>query len=596
MSTHHESGEDAIGDVYDVVVAGSGAGALAAAITAAHNGLTVLVLEKEALFGGTTARSGGVLWVPCNPKSRDLGIKDTIEDARTYMAHEAGASFDPARVDAFLENGPRMVEFFERETVMQFVAVPEFSDYHPDAPGGRPGGRSILAAPFDAGQLGDDVKRLRPPLREITFVGMMFNASKEIAHFFNFTRSLTSAVYVAKRLMQHAREMLVHGRAQRLTNGNALAARLAKSAFDAGVKIVTSAPVIKLQLEQGVVTGVEFTHSGKARNVRARKGVVLATGGFPQDPVLRKRLFPHAPTGMEHWSPAPPGNTGDGWRLAESVGGATDDTLPNAAAWIPVSVVPRGKGPDGVFPHLIDRYKPGVIAVGNNGKRFINEAHSYHDFGQAMQKLGKQQGETSAWLICDHRALRRYGLGFVKPFPLPLFPYLRSGYLIRGRTVALLAQRTGIDATGLEATIAEFNRHASHGEDPGFGKGSTAYNRYLGDPGHKPNPCVAPLATGPWYAIKMVPGDLGTFAGIRTDASSRVVDDAGQPVVGLYAVGNDAASVMGGAYPGGGITLGPAMTFGYIAGLHLAAGDRSVASLQVESVPPTVVQGKTAAV
>jgi succinate dehydrogenase/fumarate reductase flavoprotein subunit len=585
-----------IADVYDVVVAGSGAGALATAITAAHSGLEVLVLEKEALFGGTTARSGGVLWVPCNPKSRELGIEDTLEDARRYMAHEAGAHFDAARVDAFLKNGPRMVEFFERETVMQFVAVPEFSDYHPDAPGGRPGGRSILAAPFDAGELGDDIKRLRPPLREITFVGMMFNASKEIAHFFNFTRSLTSAVYVAKRLLQHAREMIVHGRAQRLTNGNALAARLAKSTFDAGVKIVTSAPVQKLQFEKGAVTGVQFTLDGKNRTVRARKGVVLATGGFPQDPALRQRLFPHAPTGQEHWSPAPPGNTGDGWRLAESVGGATNDTLPNSAAWIPVSVVPRGKGPNGVFPHLIDRYKPGVIAVGHNGKRFINEAHSYHDFGQAMQKLGKHQGETSAWLICDHRALRRYGLGFVKPFPLPLFPYLRSGYLMRGRTLAELAQCTGIDATGLETTIAEFNRHAIRGEDPEFGKGSTAYNRYLGDASHQPNPCVAPLATGPWYAIKMVPGDLGTFAGIRTDASSRVVDADERPVEGLYAVGNDASSVMGGAYPGGGITLGPAMTFGYLAGLHLAAGDLTIKTSLAAALPPREALPQTVAV
>ena len=574
-----------IAEVYDVVVAGSGAGALAAAVTAACSGLQVLVLEKEEVFGGTTARSGGVIWVPCNPKSKALGIDDTIEAARTYMASEAGAHFDAARVDAFLENGPRMVAFFERETVMQFVAVPEFPDYHPDAPGGRSGGRSILAAPFDAGELGAEAKRLRPPLREITFVGMMFNASQEISHFFNFTRSLTSAVYVARRLMQHAREMLVHGRAQRLTNGNALAARLAKSAFDAGVRIVTSAPVRALQTEDGVVCGVEFALDGKMHKVRARNGVVLATGGFPQDPELRSRLFPHAPTGQEHWSPAPPGNTGDGWRLAESAGGATNDKLPNAAAWIPVSVVPRSKGPDGVFPHLIDRYKPGVIAVGHDGKRFVNEAHSYHDVGQAMQKIGRHQGEASAWLICDHRALRRYGLGFVKPFPLPLWPHLRSGYLLRGKTLAELAGHTGIDASNLEATVADFNRHAEQGRDPEFGKGETAYNRFLGDSAHRPNPCVAPLSSGPWYAIKMVLGDLGTFAGIRTDASSRVVDAAGRPVAGLYAVGNDADSVMGGAYPGGGITLGPAMTFGYLAGLHLAAAGSRAAEA---SRPPQV--------
>lgn len=571
---------------YDVVVAGSGAGALAAAVTAAHGGLRVLVLEKEPLFGGTTARSGGVMWLPCNPKSRELGIDDSPAAARTYLAHEAGAHFDAARVDAFLENGPRMVEFFERETALRFVAVPEFPDYHPDAPGARAGGRSILAAPFDAGELGPEARRLRPPLREITFVGMMFNASQEVAHFFNFTRSAASALYVARRLLQHAREMLLHGRAQRLTNGNALAARLARSAFDAGVRIVTEAPVRRLLLEEGAVRGVEFTLGGATRRVRTRRGVVLATGGFPQDPELRRRLFPHAPTGREHWSPAPPGNTGDGWRLAASAGGATDGTLPNNGAWIPVSLVPRRKGPAGVFPHLIDRYKPGVIAVGRDGRRFVNEAHSYHDFGQAMQRLAaRQDGETCAWLICDHRALRRYGLGYAKPFPLPLWPHLRSGYLLRGRTPAELAARAGLDAAGLERTLAEFNREAAQGRDPAFGKGATAYNRYLGDARQQPNPCVAPLDQGPWYAVKLVPGDLGTFAGIRTDASARVLDPDGVPLPGLYAVGNDAASVMGGAYPGGGITLGPALTFGYIAGRHLAALASSGSGAQVPPVP-----------
>jgi succinate dehydrogenase/fumarate reductase flavoprotein subunit len=568
---------DSLKAEYDVIVAGSGAGALAAAVTAAKAGLDVLVVEKESLLGGTTARSGGILWVPCNPQSRALRMDDSVEAARTYMRHEAGAHFDAARVDAFLENGPRMVEFLERETVVRFVAVPEFSDYHPDAPGARTGGRSILAAPFDAGALGLDAQRLRPPLSEITFVGMMFNASQEVAHFFNFTRSLTSAVYVARRLMQHAREMLVHGRAQRLTNGNALAARLVKSVVDAGVPIWDSTPVLKLVVEDGAVRGVEVRRDGLPLTLRARRGVVLATGGFPQDPALRKRFFPHAPSGQEHWSPAPPGNTGDGWRLAESAGGRTDASLPNNAAWIPVSLVPRGKGEAGVFPHLIDRYKPGVIAVGSDGQRFVNEAHSYHDFGQAMHKRSAACGETAAaWLVCDHRALRRYGLGYVKPFPLPLFPHLRSGYLVRGKTVAELGQRAGIDAAALEHTIAQFNIHAAHGEDPAFGKGTTAYNRYLGDASHEPNPCVAPLDQGPYYAIKVVTGDLGTFAGIRTNAHAQVTDQEGHPVKGLYAVGNDALSIMGGNYPGAGITLGPAMTFGYIAGRHLAASPETV--------------------
>jgi succinate dehydrogenase/fumarate reductase flavoprotein subunit len=227
-------------------------------------------------------------------------------------------------------------------------------------------------------------------------------------------------------------------------------------------------------------------------------------------------------------------------------------------------------GSTGVFPHLIDRYKPGVIAVTRAGNRFVNEADSYHDFGQAMQRVCAEDAETSVFLICDHRALRRYGLGFVKPFPLPIWPHLRSGYLLRGRTLAELANVAGIDLTTLEQTLENFNNGAREGIDHEFGKGTTAYNRYLGDAGHKPNPCVAPLDSGPYYAIKLVIGDLGTFAGIATNEHSQVINSFGQPINGLYAVGNDAVSVMGGNYPGGGITLGPAMTFGYLAGLHLS--------------------------
>ncbi|WP_297748444.1 FAD-dependent oxidoreductase [Hydrogenophaga sp.] len=561
---------NAVPDHVDVIVVGSGAGGLSAAVVARHAGLDVLVLEKESLYGGTTARSGGVLWVPGHGKNPASAPADSFDDALTYMRHEAGAQFDEDRVRAFLENGPAMVRFFESETSVAFLPVPEFSDYHPGAPGARSGGRSLVAAPYDAGALGDEVRRLRPPLREITFVGMMFNASQEVAHFFNCTRSLRSAAYVTKRLFQHALEMLRHGRAQRLTNGNALVARLARSAFDLGVTVRTEAPVQSLVFEEGRVTGVRARIGGELRTVRARRGVVLASGGFPQDPVLRARLFSHAPTGSEHWSPAPPGNTGDGWRLAESVGGLTSSALPNAAAWIPVSRVPRGGDRFGVFPHLIDRYKPGIIAVTRDGQRFVNEAHSYHDFGQALRAKCAQGEDTCAWLIADHRAMRRYGLGFAKPFPVPLLPHLWSGYLLRGRTPAELAQRAGIDAQVFERTVANFNADAVHGRDPAFGKGDTAYNRYLGDASHQPNPCVAPLDKGPYYAVKLVMGDLGTFAGVRTDASARVLGASGGPIAGLYAVGNDALSVMGGNYPGGGITLGPAMTFGYIAARHLA--------------------------
>jgi succinate dehydrogenase/fumarate reductase flavoprotein subunit len=515
-----------------------------------------------------------VLWIPCHPFARQGAADDSIEKAATYLRSEAGPYFNAEKVQAFLQNGPRMVEWFQRETAVKFVPVPEFSDYHPDANGGLPGGRSILAAPYDGRALGKKIEWLRPPLREITFVGMMFNASKEISQFFNVTRSLASAWYVTKRLVTHAREMMTYGRAMRLTNGNALAARLAKSAFDCDIPFRLDTRVERLLMEGERVAGVAVSSAGADINLYARAGVILAAGGFPQDVQRRKALFPHAPNGTEHLSPAPAGNTGDGLRLAANAGASLDLELRNAAAWIPVSSVPYRNGTSGVFPHLIDRYKPGVIMVTQHGLRFTNEADSYHDVGMAMQKACREDEVTEAFLICDHRTLRRYGLGFVKPFPIPYGPHLRSGYLKRGRTLAELAQACGVDATALEHTVTTFNQGAVKGEDREFGRGNSAYNRFLGDAENQPNPCVAPIQDGPFYAIRTVIGDLGTFAGIRTDGHARALDSTGRVVPGLYAVGNDAASVMGGNYPGGGITLGPAMTFGFIAGEHAAQAAR----------------------
>ncbi len=550
---------------FDVVVVGTGAGGLSTAVAARKMGLSVLLLEKDAVYGGTTARSGGVLWIPNNPISIARPEPDSLEAARAYLRHECGAHYDEARIEAFLAHGPRMVDFFMKETDVQLIPLPEYPDYHAESPGGRVAGRSIMAAPLDGRELGKRIKDLRPPLREITFVGMMFNSSAEIGHFFNVTRSWKSAVYVAKRLVTHAWEMATHGRAMRLTNGNALAARLAKTAFALDIPLWLSTPATALLREGGRVSGVLAARpDGSTVRITARKGVVLAAGGFPQDSQRRAALFPHAPTGREHFSPAPHTNTGDGLRLAESAGGGVARELPNAGAWIPVSLVPRGTGAAGVFPHLIDRYKPGVIAVNRQGRRFCNESDSYHDMGELMQQHCDSGPEVCAWLIADHRTLRRYGLGYAKPFPLPLGPHLRSGYLVRGRTLRELAAQAGIDGEQLERTVAQYNEGAADGKDLQFRRGWRAYNRFLGDRTHLPNPCVAPVQEGPFYAVKVVMGDLGTFAGIRTDAQARVMDASGDPIPGLFAAGNDNASVMGGGYPGGGITLGPAMTFGFI--------------------------------
>ncbi|MCK1301566.1 FAD-dependent oxidoreductase [Bradyrhizobium sp. 24] len=554
----------------DVLVAGSGCSGMSAAITAGYRGLDVLIVEKEPRFGGTTARSGGWLWIPGTSLAKAYGIAETPEEARTYLRHEAGNNFDAARVDAFLSAGPEAVDFFTSKTALRFDMPLVFPDYHAEAPGGTQGGRSMVARPFDGRELGDQIKTLGTPLPELTVFGMMLGSGKDIVHFMRATKSLNSAVYVAKRLSRHLMDVLRYGRGMTLTNGNALAGRLAKSAQDLKIPMWLSAPVHELTVENGTVTGAIVAREGRDVRIRARQGVVLACGGFPHDIERRKKMFPHAPTGKEHFSPGPTGNTGDGLRLAESAGGHIEDRLPNAAAWVPVSVTKRKDGSNGVMPHFIDRAKPGVIAVMRDGKRFANEGNSYHDFVQAMVKAAKPGEEIAAYLVCDHPTLRKYGLGCVPPFPMPLGHHLKTGYLMRGETLESLAAKAGIDSMAFVETVKQFNATAPQGHDAAFGKGSKAYNRYQGDALHGPNPCVAPIENGPFYAIKMVVGDLGTYAGIVTDENGRALDAEGRVIPGLYAAGNDMASIMGGNYPGAGITLGPALTFGYIAGRHLA--------------------------
>jgi succinate dehydrogenase/fumarate reductase flavoprotein subunit len=558
----------------DLLVIGSGCGGLSTAVTARKAGLDVIVAEKEPVFGGTTAFSGGVLWIPGNRHGRAHNPGDTREAARQYLRNETGEGFDAAAVDAFLDAAPAAVEWFERETEVKFVPT-LYPDYHPTVPGGVDIGRSILAAPYDIRGLGADMARLRPPLQTITFIGMMFNSSNaDLKHFFNATKSLTSFVYVARRLATHVQELVRYGKGIQVTSGNALAARLARSALAAGVPIWTEAPALKLVQQagspSGPVVGAVIRRNGQEVEVRTRRGVVLACGGFPHDARRIAQAYPHLRSGGEHLSPVPTGNTGDGIALAESVGGQFDLRFPSASAWMPVSRVENSDGSVGVFPHLLDRYKPGVIGVLRNGRRFCNESESYHDVGAAMVEACRGQPETAAWLVCDATALAKYGLGYVKPAPVPHGRFLRNGYLKQGATLAELAAACGIDAAGLERTVREYNVHAAKGEDPAFGRGRTAFNRYLADPTNQPNPCVAPLAQGPYYAVKLLMGDLGTFDGLRTSPVGEVLTAAGTAIPGLYAVGNDRASLMGGNYPAAGITLGPNLVFGWLLGRHVA--------------------------
>lgn len=563
-------------ETFDLVVVGSGAGGLSTAVTAAHLGLKVLVLEKEPQFGGTTAWSGGWMWIPRNPLAVAAGITEPIDKPLSYLRHELGAQFDEARARVYLTHGPRMVAFFQGHTALRFIDGNVIPDFHGKTEDAATGGRSVCAAPFDGRGLGARMAMLKPPLPETTLWGMGIASGAELRHFMNATRKLSSFLHVTGLVLRHWRDLLVHGRGMRLVNGNALVGALAKSALDAGAAIRVNASVQGLLQEDGRVVGVQLKDG---KTVQATRGVVLACGGFPHDVARKQALLPHAPTGHEHWSAAPASNTGDGLRLGESAGGVVSTDLLQAAALAPVSLVPRARGGVAHFPHLLERGKPGLIAVTAAGKRFTNEANSYHDFMQGLLVATPTGAAVQAWLVCNHAFIRRYGLGAAKPAPMPLSNLLASGYLKRGATLAALAQACGIDAAALCQTVERYNAQAREGKDEDFGKGETAYNRMQGDAGFVQtqgltNPCMAPLGGGPYYAVRLVPGSLGTFAGLNVNADAQVLNAQRQAIPGLYAGGNDMRSMMGGHYPSGGITLGPAMTFGFLAAEH-AAGKKA---------------------
>ncbi|GAA1196121.1 FAD-dependent oxidoreductase [Prauserella alba] len=557
----------------DVVVVGAGAGGLSAAVTAAHRGLRVTVLERDEVCGGATAWSGGWMWTPGNPLARADGVDEDPAAFRDYLAAALGDDLDAGRADAFLDAAPRMVRFFHENTALTFTPGARICDIYGDLPGAGTGHRSVGPDPADLRRLGPDVAALlRRQLYETSFLGMGIMAGPDLAGFLGASRGdVRGLAHATRRVARHIADLALHRRGQQLVNGTALVGRLLRSALDLGVTIGTGTPVTGLLRDGDRVIGVE-TRYGR---VTASRGVVLAAGGFPHD---RARRGAHFPTGAEHHTLAPSTADGAGISLGESVGGRLRTDLASPAAWCPVSLVPYRNGRTGVFPHIMDRAKPGSIGVLRSGKRFVNEANGYHDYVSAMIAATPAGEQAEAWQIADTRFVRRYPLGMAKPRPVPLWPYLRSGYLKRGRTLAELARACGIDPAGLESTVTAFNEAARRGEDPAFGRGSTPFNRSGGDPaGGSPNPSLAPLEQGPFYAVRVVPGSFGTFAGLGTDARSRVLDAEGEPVPGLYAAGCDQASVMGGHYPAGGINLGPAMTFGWIAARDLAGIPAAVA-------------------
>jgi succinate dehydrogenase/fumarate reductase flavoprotein subunit len=558
--------------VVDVLIAGSGAAGLTAAVTARRAGLDVLVVEKEAVFGGTTATSGGVLWVPGNHYSpamqRTTGQSDDIANARAYLAEETGNYIEPDRVEAYLDVAPRMVRFLEEQSHVRFYGM-DYPDYHSESAHSSIV-RSIGTVDYEARELGPHLKNLKQQLPQTLFLGFAVGSGVEMLQFMKAGRSIKALGFVAKKLMKHFADVLRYGEGQQVVRGRALVARLARTLFDLDVPIWLSSPVDKLTRQDGRVTGAEIARPSGVVRITARKGVVLACGGYPNDPDRRAATFPAPAGNRDHRNPTNPGNTGDGIRLAESAGGVFNGNVSHPAPWMPVSVIPGSKDFTGVWPHLVDRQKPGFLTVRPDGRRFGDESSAYHDFVPQMIQASEGDDSAWAWLIGDAAAVKKWGIGLVRPFPIPHGQHLRSGYLKREDTLEKLAQTCGIDPAALVRTVAAFNVNAEAGVDPDFGRGGRVYDVYQGDPEHRPNSCLGALTKGPFYAVRLEAGIIGTFAGLKTDQHARVLDETGGPIVGLYAVGNDQASVFAGAYPGAGATIGPAMTFAYIAGRHLA--------------------------
>ena len=483
----------------DLLVVGGGAAGLAGAVTAAFHGLDVIVAEKAPVLGGATAWSGGWMWAPLNPLSQADGIVEDIDGPRTYLKHALGEHYDEPRVEALLQNARHMVAFFENHTSLQFVSGSWIADIQGDLPGAGTGRRSVGPKPINARRLRPQLRRLlRPQLYETSFLGMGIMAGPDLQAFLHATTSVRGFAHAAWRVAFHVFDLITARRGMQLVNGPALIARLVKSADERGVRLSVSSRAIRLTTDGAAVTGAVLATPDGEVTVRARRGVLLAAGGFPNDVQRRRELFPRSPTGAEHWTLAPPETTGDGVGLGESVGGRFDTALASPAAWCAVSLVPYRRGRVGVYPHIVDRGKPGLIAVLSTGKRFVNEADGYYQFTTAMIAEAPEGEEVMSWLICDHAFQRRYPFGMAKPFPVPTWPYLRSGYLTKGRTVEELAIRCGIDPVGLATTVAEFNRYARLGEDPQFHRGSTPFNRGSGDPEHGPNPSLAPLESPPF--------------------------------------------------------------------------------------------------
>jgi len=552
-------------DEFDVAVIGAGGAGMSAALFAAIDGARVLLLESTEFVGGTTALSAGTTWIPGTHLAADVNPDDALDKAATFLDHAVGTHAEHALREAFLAHGAAAVTKVEQHSRLKYRARPLHPDYLSELDGSTLCGRAIEPLPFDGRQLGALFSLVRPPIPEFTVLKGMMVDRDDIFHLLKVKQSLKSFVYATRIVLRHVADRLRYPRGTRLLMGNALIGRLLLSLRERDVALMIRTKVTALERDAaGRVSSLMLGQDGKTRRVRLRGGVILASGGFNRHPQRRAERLPGIDAA---WCPGAPGHTGTMHELAERIGAHYGKTGLSDCFWAPVSTRQRADGSTAVFPHFVfDRAKPHTMTVDSSGQRFVNESTSYHLMGIAMQVAHRFTPCIPAFLITDAQGMKKYGLGMVRPGGMGLGSALADGYVTRASTLAELAEKLGLPATSLEDTVARLNGFAATGIDSDFGRGTTAYQRANGDATWSGrNPSLGPIERAPFHAVRLYPGDVGASTGIATDEKARALDTNNQPIPGLYAVGNDMHSAMGGVYPAPGITIGPGLVFAYLA-------------------------------
>jgi len=550
----------------DLLVVGSGAGALTAATTAAELGLDVMVIEKGHLWGGTSATSGGTLWIPCTRHMAQAGLPDSAEDAFAYLKGLIGDEVPESKLQAYIENASRMLHFLEDKCGAQFRCV-QYADYHMDLPGAKEN-RSHEPLPITASRLGRHYSTLQPMHQAAQAFGRVNWTIGEARPMITKRPGwMWTTLKVMARYYLDLPQRYRTTKDRRLTAGNSLLGQLRTALNERKVPLRLGISLKELIREGDAITGAIVDYAGEPVRIKANRGVVLAAGGFERNAEMREKNF--ISQSSPQWSGSQGNNTGDAISAAEQAGAQLE--FMDSAWWAPAMKL---GDEDRARPMFVERALPGCIIVNQQGKRYMNESASYHVAGGEMMRRNSDTCSTiPSWFIFDARYRGEYPVGPLLPGPPSTDGMVKSSMkdiLHRGSTIAELAGKIGVNAQVLEETFSRFNEFAEQGEDPDFQRGVNGYDRYYGDPRNTPNPCLAPLAKAPFYAVKIFPGDIGTKGGVLTNENGQAIDTAGSPIRGLYAIGNSSASVMGRTYPGAGSTLRPAMTFGYLAAHHAA--------------------------